>query len=270
MFHLLLSVTLVSSTSTQQIASDCAADGVDCVSSLSAQVNDQASSKENVAPTIDPTATAVFGLDLASCIQALENRNAGFQTFDSYLLKTQSDVFTLQSVLTEIENNANAILTTETGFSTTLIGVADLLQNGTERASKLLEWETAESAVRYQLRDLFNSLQKDILTDTETLLSMDKTLRNALNQMQVTSDQARKVLITVADQQANQYHWAYNVTSKVNLHNTRVVALAQEVQFRLDEVTNEQIVIESLHSLINDSKFPFLHAFHFQSILRMA
>ena len=259
----ILTFSLVSSTTTQEVASSCTADGVDCVTSLGAQVNAQIVASSTTTPTTEGTSTPVFGLDLTSCIQALENRNTGFQNFDSYLLTTQRDVFNLQAVLTDIEENADTILTTETGFSTTLIEMASLLENATERASLLLNWETTESAVRYQLRDLFNTLQKDILTDTDQLLSMDKTLRNALNEMEITADRAKQVLTTVADQQVNQYNWAFNVTSKINLHNTRIVALAQEIQFRLDEVSSQQIIIESLSSLVQSSKCPYHALFIF-------
>jgi hypothetical protein len=259
--------TALATVSPSQVTTSCNRAGVDCVTGLQSQVNQQTLGNNNNGPPTSNGQPLVFGLDLTSCVQALENRNDGFQTFDNYLIKTQSDIFSLQSILTSVETNSETILSTETNFSTVLMGVGQLMQNATERATALLNWEMSESNVRTQMRDLYNTLEKDILADSAQLLKMDQALRAALNSMQVKHDRAKQVLTQVGNLETNLFRWAFNVTEKINLHNTRVVSLAQELQFRLDEVTSQQIIARTLSDLVTSSKFsspcssPFSHNF---------
>ena len=230
-----------------------AGDKEDWIESLEYQVQ-QHDANRPVTEGLTPQSGVVFGLDLPTCIQAIENRNAGFQTFDNYLIKTQQDVINLQTVLMSVESNAKTVLDTETDFSTTLVDLAALLEGATERSAKLLAWETTEAAVRFQLRDLFSALEVEINADSASLQKSDKALRNSLNQMESTHDRAKQVLLQIADLEMNQYEWAHNVTSKINLHNLRIIAMAQEVQFRHDEVESNSMLTTQLEDLITESK----------------
>ena len=244
---------------------DCTRAGVDCVTSLTVEVNknDEAASKApedpdiaGLKPTRSPnTAPASpFAITLPECQTRLTDREAGFQNFNTKLTSIKQDVYRVQESLKAVEEASQAILSKETAFSTELIEMNKLLAAAQERANLLTAWENDETHVRSQLSDLFNTLEKDVLIDSKQLLAMSDTLRKSLRKMEIVHDQTSQILTRVADAESGMYTWAFNVTAKVNEHTNRVVSLAQETQFRMDQVSSSKIITDSLVDIVAKCK----------------
>ena len=241
------------------INQDCNVAGVNCVTSLAGSVNTQVQAASGSFGSSSIAGGSVgtvspFGITLPQCSALYSERTAGFNHFASALDTIRNDVYIVQSTLTDVEASTQAILTTETGFSTKLIAVSELLANATERGNLLMSWQQEEAQVRTELSDLYAALDKNVLIDSRQLVAMTASLRNALSNMQTVVDKTNQIVSKVADAETAMYGWAYNVTSKVNLHTTRVVSLAQQTQFSINQVASQNIISQNLLTLFNTCK----------------
>jgi hypothetical protein len=267
MLHCLLVAALAfTGNGAPQVQQDCTRPGVECVDSLTGEVNKNAQTAAAAAPDPDisglnPTRApnsapaSPFAITLPECQARLTDREAGFQNFNVQLNSMKADVYRVQDALKAVEESTQTILQKETAFSTELIEMNKLLASAQERANLLTAWENDETHVRSQLSDLFNTLEKDVLVDSKQLLGMSDTLRQALRKMEIVHDETSQVLTKVADAESAMYVWAFNATSKVNDHTNRVVSIAQETQFRMDQVTSAKIITDTLLEIVERCRF---------------
>lgn len=235
---------------TPSVSSDCNTLG-NCLPGLTEYVTQSLGDRTSVnftttSNTTTTTRTTLSNMDMTSvmsftinqCAATLQTQLSAFKQFETSNTVVWNDVSTAQQALVAVEESANSILAIQANFTTQLAQIAALFETTTERGNDLARWVAGEKVVRNQLTDLYNALDRKVVTTSNDIVVTTSTIRDALLNMQKAHDHATKILTAVGDAETQMYLWAFNVSEKVNQHTVNLVSIAQTLQYRMNQANS--------------------------------
>jgi len=179
---------------------------------------------------------AKYGMTLGQCVKNLETTSANVKVYQANIEQMKKVVTSSQDKVKGAEGIAQELWNKETAFSGELQNLYVLYNDVAVRSNTLEKWMNDEKVVRDQLATVYRVLDQKSVRQSEELFGLTSTLRNALSKMQAIHDHVSQVLTSVANAETAMYEWAYNVTVKVNSQTTKIVNLAEGLEYRIQQV----------------------------------
>ncbi|KAF4663363.1 hypothetical protein FOZ61_001711 [Perkinsus olseni] len=279
---LFLAVMMVSAS----VDRDCERDGMDCVSSLTDTVSAQFTrAKVDLAPTraqdvdldqakkpgffskdmkemlkrrdrsqtqseLDSEGQTIFGMNLDTCVDTLEGAVGRYKVFEGQVISVENNVVQSESRVRAVVDLSKVVDKEGSTFHLEIDKLFDLYNNVAVRANTLEKWMADEKTVRDHLSSVYRILQAKSVQQEGELEEMRVILSNAVKKMQGIHSHVSKVLTAVANAETAMYEWAYNVTVKVNAQTTKIVNLAQGMEYRIAQIDNAEIEMARMANLL--------------------
>ncbi|EER19692.1 hypothetical protein Pmar_PMAR012680 [Perkinsus marinus ATCC 50983] len=237
---------------------DCEKDGMDCVSSLTDSVSAQFTrAKVDLVPTSDQD----LDLDQAKIpgFFSKDMRENYFQVFEAEVIGVENNVVQSESRIRAVVDLSKVVDKEGSTFHLEIDKLFDLYNNvavryfpvNTDSGTNTLEkWMSDEKTVRDHLSSVYRILEAKTVQQEGELEEMRVVLSNAVQKMQGIHSHVSKVLTAVANAETAMYEWAYNVTVKVNSQTTKIVNLAQGMEYRIAQIDNAEIEMARMSNLI--------------------
>ncbi|KAF4664027.1 hypothetical protein FOL47_005337 [Perkinsus chesapeaki] len=266
---------------------DCERDGMDCVSSLTGTVSAQfAKAKVDLAPN-DPQGVdladqakdpgffsndmkemlkrrdesqtqselnlegqTIFGMNLDTCVDTLEDAVGRYKVFEGQVFQVEKNVEQSESRVRAVIDLSKVVDSKGSTFDKEIESIFDLYNNVAVRANTLEKWMADEKTVRDHLSSVYRILEAKSAQQAGELEEMRVILASAVTKMEGIHSHVSKVLTAVANAETAMYEWAYNVTVKVNAQTTKIVNVAQGMEYRVAQIDNAEIETARMANLL--------------------